>query len=367
MMFRDLRDRGERRTRAPSQAGAPCGARYAEDSLAAPPASMTLRPLLAASAVLLIALPARAERPQDAATLTYLPSRATVALCPAADFLALEVRIRLGYELFQPSARSHLTVKVERANGLFRSTGELRDDDGNVTFTRDFSEVDCTAAVVSMAISVAIKFMRPPEEPEPPAPSPPAPAAPTCPPAPEPAAPEPPKPAAPPFADRPSLQAGLASVFSIGVAPVVVGGVAGFGRMRWKTVSLQFEGNALFAPSATIENFTPSTGYHYFVATAAGLGCYHARWAFACARTEASVLSISHSTTRFTGARTASLGFGLGFGAEWAFAPGFSLRAYSDFLLRPLASLLGDGTKKIVLWPGSSVSGSVGLGPVLSF
>lgn len=51
-----------------------------------------LRPFLAASTVLLFALPVRAEPPPDAATLTYLPSRATVALCPAADFFALEVQ-----------------------------------------------------------------------------------------------------------------------------------------------------------------------------------------------------------------------------------------------------------------------------------
>ena len=338
-----------------------------EDSLAAALASMMLRPLLAASAVLLIALPARAEPPPDAATLTYLPSRATVALCPAADFLALEVRIRLGYELFQPSAPNHLTVKVERANGLFRSTGEMRDDDGKVIFTRDFSEIDCTAAVVSMAISVAIKFMKLPEYPEPPAPSLPAPAALTCPPAPKPAAPEPSKPSTLPLTERPRVQIGLASVFSIGAAPVVVGGVAVLGGVRWKTVSLALEGSVLLAPSATIENFTISNGYHYLLATAAGLGCYHGRWAFVCAQTEASVLSVGHSITKFTGAQTASLGFGGRLGAEWVLTPGLALRVYSDFLLRPLFSRLRDGTRRSVLWPGSVASGSIGFGPVFSF
>jgi hypothetical protein len=128
---------------------------------------MMLRPVLAASAVLLVALPARAERPNDAVTLEYLPSRATVALCPAAGFLALEVQIRLGYELFQPSAPNHLTVKIDRANGRFRSIGEMRDDDGKIIFARTYSEIDCTQALVSMAISVSVKFTRPPEDPEP--------------------------------------------------------------------------------------------------------------------------------------------------------------------------------------------------------
>ena len=136
---------------------------------------MMLRPVLAASAVLLVALPARAERPNDAVTLEYLPSRATVALCPAAGFLALEVQIRLGYELFQPSAPNHLTVKIDRANGRFRSIGEMRDDDGKVIFARTYSEIDCTQALVSMAISVSVKFTRPPEDPEPSPPEPPPP------------------------------------------------------------------------------------------------------------------------------------------------------------------------------------------------
>lgn len=68
---------------------------------------MLLRPFLAASAMLLIALPARAERKHDAVTLTYLPSPASVALCPEADYLAIEVKVRLGYELFQPTASKH--------------------------------------------------------------------------------------------------------------------------------------------------------------------------------------------------------------------------------------------------------------------
>ena len=97
--------------------------------------------LAAASAVLFVALPARAEAPHDAMTLNYLPSRGTLALCPGADFLAWEVEIRLGYPLVQPSAPDHLTVRINRANGLFRAIGEMRDDAGNVTFTRTYTEI----------------------------------------------------------------------------------------------------------------------------------------------------------------------------------------------------------------------------------
>ena len=152
---------------------------------------MMLRPLLAMSAMLLVALPARAGSPNDAVTLEYLPSRATIALCPPADFLTVEVLIRLGYELFQPSAPKHLTVKVDRANGQFRSIGEMRDEDGNVLFARTYAAIDCTQAMMDMAIGVSIKFTRPPE-PSPPAPPPPAPSPPVPPPSlpvPEPVAP----------------------------------------------------------------------------------------------------------------------------------------------------------------------------------
>ncbi len=85
----------------------------------------------------------------------------------SSDRQTREVHIRLRHALFQPSAPNHLTVKVDRANGRFCSIGEMRDDDGKVIFTRTYSEIDCTAAVVSMAIGVSIQFTRPPEDPEP--------------------------------------------------------------------------------------------------------------------------------------------------------------------------------------------------------
>jgi hypothetical protein len=330
---------------------------------------MTLRPLLAASAVFLIALPARAEPRPDAATLTYLPSRATVALCPAANFFVLEVQIRLGYALFQPSAPNHLTVKVERANGLFRSTGEMRDDSGKVIFTRDYSEIDCGTVLVSMAISVALEFTKLPEDPEPsppaplpPAPTPPAPLPPVSPPP-----PLPPKLPALALAERPRLQAGLASVFSIGAAPVVVGGVAGFVGVRRGSYSLALDGSALFAPSATIENYSPLAGYHYLVAAIAGSGCYHVRWAFGCVHTELGLLSTGNSKLQFTSERIVSFGVGLRFGGEWALTPGFALRAYSEFSIRPVPGVLREDTKDTILWPGSVLSGSIGFGPAFSF
>ncbi len=341
-------------------------------------ASMMLRTLLAASALLtllLVALPARAEPPHDAVTLTYLPSPRTVALCPDADFLAFEVELRLRYELFQPSAPNHLTVKVDRAsNGLFRATGEMRDEGERVNFTREYNEIDCTAAMVAMALGVAIKFTKPPQDPEPspPVPLPPASKAPalspgSCPPAPKPVAPEPRKPPALPRVARPRAQAGLASVFAIGAAPGVVGGVAGFVGMRLGGYSLALEASALLAPSATVERFSTPAGWSYLVASLAGLGCYQRSWASVCARAEVSWLSFGNLEVSLENPQQAALGVGPRFAGEWVLTPWLALRGYGEVLLRSQLIQLLDPIKTSILWPGSMVSGTIGLGPVVSF
>jgi hypothetical protein len=220
---------------------------------------MMIRSLLVAATVLLVALPARAAPEHDAVTLTYLPSRAAVSACPEADYLANEVQVRLGYELFQPKGSKHLTVKIDRTSGGFRAVGEMVDDDGKVLFARTYPAMDCTFAVFSIAVGISIHYLEPAV---PPAPSPPQAAAPSpveAPPlepvAPEPAElpPEPPPPVAVPLPERRRFQAGLASVFSIGTAPTVVGGVGGFLGVRWPSVSLALEGRALFAPAATLK------------------------------------------------------------------------------------------------------------------
>lgn len=330
-----------------------------------------IRPLLAAPAVLLIALPARAEPAQDAATLTYLPSRAAVAVCPAQDFFALEVQIRLGYSLFQPSAPNHLTVKVERVNGLFRSTAEMRDDSGNVTFTRDFSEVECALVLVSMSISVALEFTKPPEDSEPSSPAPPPPPLQPLPPppCPRPPAPElpPPATAPPPVPDRRRFQAGIGSVFSIGIAPTVVGGVGGFLGVRWPGVSLALEGRALLAPAATIEQASVHDGYHFVFAAVSGTGCYHPAWAFLCVRVEAGNLSFGSSGADVGPSRMSILGLGFRLGGERTLTPWLALRAYVEILEQPVTSVIRDREMGPIIWTQPQLSGSVGLGPVFTF
>ena len=315
---------------------------------------------LAASAVLLIALPARAERANDAATLEYLSSRATIALCPAADSLALEVQLRLGYELFQPSAPAHLTVKIDRADGRFRAIAEMRDDDGNVLFARTHSEIDCTQAVLSTAISVAVYFTKPPEDPEPSPPNEPPPT-PACP---EPEAPPAPP---PPLPERPRFQAGVASVFSIGVAPSVLGGVGWFVGVRWPRVSLALEGRALFAPSATIARAPTRDGYHFEFAAVSGTGCYHPAWAFICAGAGLGSLAFGNTGIDISSNRPSILSFSFRVGSDWILTPRIAIRAYAEMSLQPLETTLRRTPAKLLLWSQPIVAGSLGVGPVFTF
>ena len=333
---------------------------------------MMLRPFIAASAVLLIALPARAERPDDAVTLEYLPSRATVALCPAANFLNLEVQIRLGYKLFQPSAPNHLTVKVDRANGLFRSSGEMRDEDGNVTFARTHSEIDCTMAVIDMAIELSIKFTRLPEPPEPSPPLPPPPEPLPTVPAPTLPTPAPVLPAAPPSASLPlperrRYQAGIAAVFSGGTAPSIVGGVGGGLSVRWPSVSLGLEGRVLFAPSARIEQSPVRNGYHFVFTALSGSGCYHPSWIFVCARAEIGNLFFDNAKVEIGPANMASLGLGLRLGGDWTLTPWLAIRTYVEILGTPLSGHLSTNLEEMPIWNQSGPSRSVGVGPVFTF
>jgi hypothetical protein len=329
---------------------------------------MLLRPLLVASALLLVALPARAERPHDAVTLEYLPSRATVALCPEADFLALEVQLRLGYALVQPTAPNHLIVKIDRVNGRFRSIGEMRDDAGNVLLTRTHSEIDCTAAVLSMAISVSINFTKAPEpsEPSPPPPEPPEPVD-LPPPSPPEAEPEP-TPSTPPPPPRSwQLQAGVSSAFSIGIAPSVLGGVSWFVGVRWPTVSLALEGRALFAPDATIERATMPDGYHFGFAAVSGVGCYQRAWAFGCLRAEVGSFWVSGNGAVDNSGQVAVADLGLRVGADLPVTSWLAIRAYTDVSLRLHSNAVQFATTNLTIWRAPLLSGSVGIGPTITF
>jgi hypothetical protein len=320
---------------------------------------MLLRPFLAASAVLLVALPARAEPQHDAVTLTYLPSRATVALCPAADLLELEVQVRLGYELFQPSAPNHLTVEVDRADGLFRFVGKMRDEDGKIIFDETSSGIDCTRALISMAIMVALELTKAPEDPEPGrlAPLPPAPS--SLPP-PPPALPAPAPVLTPP--ERLRFQAGLASVFTIGKAPVVLGGAGWFLGVRWRDFSAALEGRALFAPAAEVDGLS----LRYSFAAASGAACVHYEWALACLRGEVGSLFGSSRMGYMDPKRVSSSGVAIRLAGDWTIAPALAVRPYFEIMGETASSRMISTERVNPLWISPSLSASIGLGLVMS-
>jgi hypothetical protein len=327
-------------------------------------------PLLAASAVLLVALPARADRSHDAVTLTYLPSRAAVALCPEADYLENEVFVRLRYALFQPTGSKHLTVKIDRMSGMFRAAGEMRDDEGNVLFTGTYPAMDCTFAVFSIAVALSVHYAELPEPPPPPSPpEAPPPGVPEPDPEPAPAEPVPPPVAAAPLPELRRFQAGVSSVFSIGNAPSVLGGVGWFVGVRWPSVSLALEGRALFAPSATIATATRLARYSAEFSAISGSGCYHPAWAFACVRAEVGNLTFDNPSKGFSfpSSHITVLGLGFRFGGERTLTSRLALRAYFEIAFQPLSGAFHEVPSNHTVWSQTGLAGSLGLGPTLAF
>jgi hypothetical protein len=212
----------------------------------------------------------------------------------------------------------------------------------------------CPVAVVP-AVEACQQVTSPPEPPEP-SPWPPAPIAPPL------SSPSPPLP------EGPRFQAGLASVFAIGAAPSVVGGIGGFIGVRWPKVSLALEGRALFAPSATIAGAQVRDGYRFDFAALSGTGCYHpASWAFVCGRAEGGSLSASKSGVTFTTNSARVVGFGIRFGSERTVTSWLAIRAYFEVLGEPSATRFGTTSGNLTFWNHPTVYGSVGLGPVFTF
>lgn len=326
--------------------------------------------LLTASAMLLLSLPARAARPRDAISLDYLPSPAAATRCPEADFLREEVQIRIGHDLFTPDAPERLTVTVDRVDGVYRVTGELRSGTGDVTLTNTFTELECSTAIRSLAIIVAVRFTRLPE-PCPICPPPladlasPVLARPTSPLVQSKPAPAPPLLPSP---EGPSIRAGISSAFSIGAAPVVLGGVGWFIGVRWPRFSAALEGQALFAPSAELRSARVQDGYNFLFAAVSASGCVHGAWAFACTHVGWGSLSFGHSTLSLDPDRTSRLGLGFRFGGERALTHAVALRAYIDAVFDPNPGVLKYTTTRVqAIWHTPIISASVGFGPVMTF
>lgn len=319
--------------------------------------------LLAASAMLLLSAPARAARPHAAVALDYLPDAAIAARCPAASFLRDEVQIRIGYDLFQAGVSPRLAVKIARNNGAYRVSGELLSEPGSVDFAGNFTEVKCGTAIRSLAIAVAIHFTRAPESCAPPRP-------------PEqassvvarPVEPAPQRPPALPERERPRAQIGIVSTFSVGSAPVVVGGAMWLLGARWAGFSAALEGRALFAPSASLSGPRLQQGYRFVVAAVAASGCVHPAWAFACFQLEWRSLAIINPSIDIDPDHLSRLGLGFRFGGERTLTRSVALRAFLEATFNPGAGNLRTRTPHApAIWHEPVISASLGFGPTLTF
>jgi hypothetical protein len=281
------------------------------------------------------------------------------------------VHVRIGHDLFTPDAAERLTVEVDRVGGAYRVTGELRSKTGDVTLADTFTAEDCSTAIRSLAIIVAVRFTHLPEP------------CPVCPPPTTDQAsptlakpispPEQPKPTpAPvhlsPSREPPSIQAGIASVFAIGASPVVLGGVGWFIGVRWPRFSAALEGQALFAPSVEIRATSVHDDYHFFLASASASACVHGAWLFVCLQAGWGSLSFEHTTQVIDPNYLSRSSFGFRFGAERALTRTLAVRAYADASFDPISNNLKHLTDpSYIIWHKSNLSGSVGIGPVITF
>lgn len=317
---------------------------------------MRFRALLVTTAVLLLAPPARAldtQRVPDAVVLEYHPSPAAAEVCYPADYFYDEIVVRLGYQLFQVTGPYHLTVKVDRVKDRFVSELELRDESGKVILANDFNESNCVAALRSVLVVIAVHFTRLPE----PVPCVSTPQPPASVPAPTPAPALPP----PPPAD-PAYEGGLATVFTIGKAPVVLGGAGLFFGLRWRYFSAALEGRALFAPSVGVED----TSVTYSFLGASISTCGHLNKALACVRAEAGSLFGGSTNGRLSPAYVRSGGVALRIARDWNLSSLFAVRPYFEIMTEAIPSRFVVQGRMDPLWASPFLSASIGLGLVMS-
>jgi hypothetical protein len=282
-----------------------------------------------ALAVLLGASRARAEavkeRPHAAVALEYLRSPAA-ARCPGPDVLREEVKQRLLYDLFAAEAPERLAVKIERRNGRYRVTGELRDHDGRVVYVPGtIDDPSCVEVVTSLAILLAVHFTRdrdriPPSPPVPPAASGPARV-----------------PVAPLRTEclGPRLDLGLGPFLALNRAPKPAMGVAVSATARWSSFSIALDLRALAPVSSDIPPSASGTTARVDTSmiTSAIAPCLHHRAFFLCSPLELGMRQFSGSDTiRIDTKNPLSAGLGLRGGAEWVFAGRFGIRGSADLL-----------------------------------
>ena len=237
--------------------------------------------------------------------------------------------------------------------------------------------VNINAAVTVLILIPMQEKLSAPAPPEaPPAPPPPPPPPPVAPPpcactvAPPPL-PPPPAPRVLPAPFRYEL--GLSAVFSAGTAPVVTGGVGWTVGVRWPQVSAAAEGRVLFSPPVVIEGYGTRDNYNFVYAAGSVVGCFYpwSAWVSVCIRGELGTLSSSLNSPpgRLTGNLIPLAGIGLRLGGERLLTRGLALRAYAEVLAEAQTGSLSVEKEGgiVALWPGSVVSGSIGIGPVMYF
>ena len=154
---------------------------------------------------------------------------------------------------------------------------------------------------------------------------------------------------------------------------MVIGGVGWLAGVRWPQISAAIEGRVLFAPAAEIEGYGTRDKYDFAFGAISVSGCLYpwGTWAFVCIKSEVGALlsNFNNSSGWLTTSRLGFVGAGLRLGGERVLTRGLALRAYAEVLAVPLSGSLGLESDGVVhtLWPGSVVSSSLGIGPVLYF
>ncbi len=289
------------------------------------------------------------EHHYNAIALEYLRSPAA-ARCPGPDVLREQVAQRLRYDLFSADAAEHLALTLDRTNGRYRLTGELRDQAGHVVYTPEMiDDADCAEMVKNAAILLAAHYTG--SRHVPPATAPRA------------LAPTPPSSTTPP-APPVRLRFGLATVLAIGVAPTVVVGPAWLVGARFSNVSFEVEGRALFGPAfrASAVSLLAS------VVTGSAATCVHARMLFGCARFELGALHFASATElRIQPPTPVLTGFGARVGMDWPITKQLALRGYADLLTLATPVDLRLAKDNRLLWGSVLLSPSCGVGVGTSF
>lgn len=319
--------------------------------------------------------------------------------CPTQEQIEQQVRSRLGYDPFSPSAASSVRASLGRGNQRLRANVELRDEHGKVTGVRELDshtgDCDELAASVAFAISIAIDPLSGTRSPATaPSASHAASAAPTVsagpashaalatsavpaastesalPPssasatsAPPAVASAPPRPETTTSPTRAAVQAYAGGFLAAGAAPGLTGGLALGAGVRWTRASLALEGR--FQAPSTIEG-AAGQRVSASVLSLSLAPCVHAGVLMACALGSFGVMQ-GEGTGVDTPRRARSPVADVGgrFGIETPLVAPLSLRVFGE-----ATAHLSNVSLKLngqTVWNSPALGGGGGLSLVASF